>query len=115
MRLMPFGPHNSGSIFIDNSSAKSATHAKQEFASNSNIWTYHSKLTPDKLSTSVGQTDNDTSMRNLGEPLAIKYLTHFSRQTHTLLTSPPIAADCGSALWRLYLIRTKNESNWRLS
>lgn len=32
MRLMPFAPDNSGSIFIDNSSAKSTTHAKRRFA-----------------------------------------------------------------------------------
>lgn len=32
MRLMPFAPDNLGSIFIDNSFAKSTTHAKQRFA-----------------------------------------------------------------------------------
>lgn len=112
MRLMPFAPDNSGSIFIDNSSAKSTTHAKRRFVTVSQILT--SKQEWNLLLTNRSQqwtTIIRSFNAKLGEPLAIKYLTHFSRQTHTSLTSSPIAADCGSALWRLYHIWTKNKRN----
>lgn len=65
MRLMPFAPDNLGSIFIDNSFAKSTTHAKQRFATVFEILTCkRMKLTIDKSSIIISCTDDNSLMQN---------------------------------------------------
>lgn len=85
MRLMPFAPDNSGSIFIDNSSAKSATDAKRRFSVVFEILTF--KREWDLLLAS--RTQQRATMMGpfnakLGEPLAIKYTSPTSHDRRTL-------------------------------
>ena len=86
MRLMPFAPDNSGSIFIDNSSAKSAAHAKRRFSVVFEILTfkrknetYYWRIETQQRATMMGPYN-----AKLGEPLAIKYTSPTSHDRRTL-------------------------------